>query len=385
MLNSILQIRQQTHIRQQKTASEITTSNIFRNSTSPDLTKIKRLEKDTLNISFKGTDLVSSAPDLCKNIFPYCRHKTYFFRNIKTLDFIKDYALKTFPQGTPVAVFGCSTGEEPYSLATMFMQHNRDKKYPITGYDLISKIINIAKTGLFRNDYKAYEGFLTDGSKVTDFNSPYKTAFWEYFEQIPSEISGLITDNVIKKASRDILTETDPTKIKELKKILMFSHVPCSERHGTFVYPKPGVFDEIVDFEVGDIHDLNNQLKLPKNTGVIMFKNAWYQLTGFNFQIPASNVVLDDVSQVLDKIKKSLADNGILVVGQFKNDHLFDSSQATRHIVQNGEKIEICDSTPFHKLLRKKGFKPVFYEVIHYKGKEVENGVYLPSVWRKGK
>ena len=392
MLNSILQIRQQAQIRQQKTDSKSTTSNFCMNIAYSNLTNIKKLEKDTLKICFKGNKLTSLSPDLCRNILPFYTHETYFFRDIKTLDFIKKYVLQTFPKGTHIADFACSTGEETYSLATILMKHNKDKIYSITGYDIISEVVNKAKIGLLRNDYRAYEDFLTDESKVTGFNRPYKMAFQYCFEQITPEMSrSSITDDMIEKASSAILTETNKTKIEELKKILMFSHIPRSERQGTFVYPKPGVFDEIVNFKVGDIYNLDsNQLKLPKNTGVIMFKNAWYHLTGFEgFSTPHFiGDLLDDVSFVLDGIKKSLKDKGkgILVVGQLKRDHLFDSSQATRTIFQNGEKIEICDSTPFHDLLKEKGFKPVFYEQIHNgDGEEIKNGVYLPSVWKKGK
>jgi len=221
---------------------------------------------------------------------------------------------------------------------------------------------------------------------ITTFNFSHKKDFQTCFEQITPEMSRSITEDTIKKATRNILTETDKIKIEELKKILMFSHIPSGERYGPYVYPKQGVFDKVVNFEVGDIHNLYTQLKLPQNTGVIIFKNAWYHLTGFYFEKPANQVVLDEVSQVLDKIKKSLKNKGILVVGQLEDDHLFDDSQATRTIFQNGKRIKICDTTPFHELLKEKGFKPIFYEQIHNgDGEEIKNGVYLPSVWKKGK
>ena len=166
MLNSILQIRQQAQISQQKLILNQQQATFRMNSAYSNLTNIKRLEKDTLSISFKGSMLAHTTPKLCKNIEKCCINETYFFRNIKTLDFVKKYILKTFPSGTQVADFACSTGEEAYSLATMLMKHNKDKKYSITGYDIISEVVNMAKKGLLRYCYRAYEGFLHDESKV---------------------------------------------------------------------------------------------------------------------------------------------------------------------------------------------------------------------------
>ena len=80
---------------------------------------------------------------------------------------------------------------------------------------------------------------------------------------------------------------------------------------------------------------------------------------------------------------KSLADDGILVIGALRWDHLY-KNQPTRELIQDGEKINVFDSSEFHNVLRKNKFKPIFYEQVRdINGDSINGDAYLPSIWRK--
>jgi len=297
-------------------------------------------------IGFDGYNENFVKPNTNENRHPKCITETYFYRNPETMDFTRDYILKHFPEGIHIADFGCSIGKEAYTLAVMLNKHNKAKKYTITGYDLIPSVIETAKKGEFKIYNDPYENFLFSKHITSPNKRQFKDDFKDCFEQISREMCDEYGDVAGK-----FLRKTD--------------------------------FDNVVNFQVGDIHNLNRELKLPEKTGAIIFNNAWYHLSGYRGQIPPEQVILYETGQVLENINKALPANGILVVGQLDLDHLYEN-QPTKFIKQDGKEIEICDSTRFHQLLRRKGFEPVYYEQITDPfGVNRKDGVYLPSVWKK--
>ncbi|MDD3013250.1 MAG: hypothetical protein PHC34_06055 [Candidatus Gastranaerophilales bacterium] len=276
-----------------------------------------------------------------KNISPQCVHYTYFFRNVETLNFVADYIEENFKNGTNIADFGCSYGQEAYTLAMLIKKHNSDKKYKITGYDIQPDTIKIAQKGHYKLGGYGHEIFLLDQTADSnDLIGNLKQLFNESFNQAS--------------------TNNFDTRVNDVYTL------------------KPDVFDGVVDFKHGDISDIGHNLNLDHNTGVVIFKNAWYHLTGYVKYIDPKNVNFTIVDDVTREINKSLPENGLLVVGQLARDHIYDIDKPVRKIVQNEKIINVYDSSPFHDILIKNGFVPVFYEK-----SDVREGAYLPSVWKK--
>jgi len=98
-----------------------------------------------------------------------CIHESHFMRNAESLEFVSNYVKKEFPNGTHIADFGCSNGEEAYSLGMLLHDSNKNKKYTITGFDLIPGVVKDAKAALFNigRGSDNYESFLVSNFLVT--------------------------------------------------------------------------------------------------------------------------------------------------------------------------------------------------------------------------
>lgn len=313
-------------------------------------------------LSFKAYDGKSrNIPS--QNPCDLCDHYTAFFRNSETLEFVKDYALEEFPQGTHLAGFGIANGDESHSLMMYFNEYNQDKKYTYTGYDVAQREINLAKKGPFtlKTDLILDPCLWEDDAKL-------KHLFDSCFEEVSA------ADSV----------DQNQIPIKNLQDGFFISP---SQPH---VYmPKREFVNGVLDFQVGDVHDISKILKPDGKTGVVIFKNAWYMVMGITKLESCQQLIasggLAPVEKIIEDVHKILPKNGIFVVGNLKIDHLYDGINGSERLIhQKGQRIKVCDNTPFHVLLRKHGFIPIFYE--HIKGvNEFPDRmmVALPSVWKK--
>ncbi|ABD82885.1 CheR family methyltransferase [Saccharophagus degradans] len=84
--------------------------------------------------------------------------ETSFFRHKPSIDFVRDTVLDRMNQNTLEGSFdvwsvGCSSGEEPYSLAMVlndtFEFAQRDPYYGVTATDISRAALTIARTGLY--------------------------------------------------------------------------------------------------------------------------------------------------------------------------------------------------------------------------------------------
>lgn len=342
--------------------------------------------RNNYDLSFKGyndqTYGVSS-----HNKQDWCLHETAFFRDIDTMEFTKDYIIKNFPNGTNIADFGCSNGEEAYTLLMLLNKSNRDKKYKITGYDVSPKVVEIAQNGVFAVKYRQTEGFLLSKYEYKDYDKKYlKKLFFECFEKVPEKfISFSPSKDVIDKLEQKIKNENDVKKLLELKCyheiFRRVGHYNQFEEGCTF-RPKPEFAIDAFSAKQGDINALSNIIESDGKTGVIIFKNAWFHvLNTFN---SFDDINIDGAAKIIQSAQKVLPKKGIFVVGTLWKDHLY-SSQQSHVIVQNKKEIEVVDNTIFHNLFRENGFEPVFFEdmkdVVY--GKFNSSKIHLPSVWRK--
>ena len=278
-------------------------------------------------------------------------HFTYFMRDFETLNFTQKYIKKHFPRGTDIAEFGCSQGQKPYSLLVLLDDANKDKKYKITGYDC-AEVIDSTKRGFYKID--AREAVLSGNPKLSK-------KFYEYFNKVSADDLDLMIKN-----------EQKPDALEEYSK----AKVHCYLSPGVnYVTPKKEKTEGRIDFKVGDIRNISHILE-PKKAGVVIFQNALYHIIG-NHPSEKYNSELHPVKSLFEKIHKELPDNGIFVMGHLPEDHMWDPlSLNTKLIYQDNKRIEVCNDTLIHHMLKKVGFEPVFYEKNNWE-------IALPSVWKK--
>lgn len=320
-----------------------------------------------------------------ENKLNWLLNQTLFFRNIETLEFAQKYITNNFPNGTHIADFGCSNGEEAYSLMMLLNKQNKDKKYTITGYDLSPKVIELAQSGPFEiiNDYN--EGYIKSTREHKYIDKRYlKGLFRDCFEDVPEKFitnRGWYGDESIINSK--IKQETDAKKLLRLKCFREIVRRPNNFELGNTYVPKQEFVEDVVDFKLGDVNKLSKIIKSDGKTGVIIFKNAWYHVSGAYYEFNIKKLNMAGVEKIIKAAHNTLPEKGLFVVGNLENDHLY-SEQKSHFKIQDHKRILVCDETPLAELLRQNGFKPIFYEQVKDKyGAENKNGIYLPSVWQK--
>ena len=337
--------------------------------------------------AFKGCTETTTLKTAGQNKDTMCIHETYFFRNLETLNFAADYIKKHFKSGTNIAEFASSTGEEAYSLAMILSPHNKDKKYKIHGYDITPRIIERMDDRLYEITTNDIENFLDNNYYLqTQEQQKLKGLFLQHFEKMPVEWQYYnYSIKNLQKLNKKLAEGKSEEDSRNIKYMISYSKIPIQDKWGSFFIPKKDAFKDIVSFEVKDISELGEKYKLKKNTGVVFFKNAFYHLTGFNSFKNPNPVDLSVAKRVTQEVNKSLEKDGIFVIGALSRDHLYNN-QETRVIFQDGKKINVCDDTQFHHMLRECGFEPVFYEKApDVRINNTDDKLYLASVWKKVK
>ena len=137
-------------------------------------------------------------------------NETYFFREPDHLNLMVDKLLPEFiaaRNGRPVRILsaGCSTGEEPYSIAIMLRERfgaDSERLFAITGVDIDSSVIAAARQGVFGN---------------SSFRGMDKAILVRYFK--PSGPGKLQVENGIKKLVEfevvNLLNSSYPQKMQE--------------------------------------------------------------------------------------------------------------------------------------------------------------------------
>lgn len=317
----------------------------------------------------------------------WCLHETAFFRDIDTMEFAQKYIVQNFPQGTHIADFGCSSGEEAYTLLMLLNKYNKDKKYKVTGYDVSPKVVEVANSGAFRMMYRFTEGFVNLKPEYKDYDKKYlKKLFFKCFERVPERIvSHNPTPEIKEHLQKRIQQEKNLKKLLELKcynEIFRRHGIHSEFEEGNAFKPKIEFTTDVFEAKLGDINDLSKIIKPDGKAGAIIFKNAWFHI--LNTFDSFENINIEGAEKIVQSAHNVLPQKGLLVIGTLWKDHIY-SNQIPHFISQDGKKIQVVDNTIFHDLLRKNGFEPIFYERIKdvLLGKLDNNKVHLPSVWRK--
>lgn len=343
------------------------------------------------NIYFKGCTSSATCPSRTNELGTCCL-ETHFMRDVDSLEFTSNYIKNNFPNGTNIANYACSRGYEAYSLATLLKNSNADKKYKITGYDLIQEAVTDAKTAIFNigQSSNLNENYLTSvWATKTQKQKEIKALFDECFEKMPDKWRQFnIYDHRYKhKAERVNPSGQD---INLTIKRLEYIHLPGdrTDDRGCYYIPKKGVFDNVIDFKIGDIMNIDNDLANQK-TGVVTFKNALYHIIGRD--VDTYNLNLERAETLFKKINSVLPTNGLFLLGSLHSDHYFDPFRIQEKDIiiknQDGNFVKTYDKTIIHDLLYAAGFEPAFYDkhqTAFTKGHDLIE-IYLPSVWKKVK
>jgi len=315
-------------------------------------------------------------------------HYTEFMRNFPTMEFAKDYAVKNFPYGTNITEFGPSQGQNLYSYLILLDQHNKDKKYKATGYDISPKVIELAKAGLYKlNRYNKNEQilfatptpFYVKKTMDEDKSKPIREKFFEYFQEVKFD------EKSTSYASLKNLATISKDSVNKLEYKRMKAYLEMhKDKNEFYVAPRPEKVKDILDLKFGDIRNIDKILE-PEKSGVVIFQNALYHIMDSMTLDGYNHVDIKPVQEIFEKINKVLPKNGIFVMGNLIHDHLYDSSYEpkTRLAHQNNEIIRVFDSSKVHEALKKSGFEPIFYEKASTYPFVDFKDVYLPSEWKK--
>lgn len=76
-------------------------------------------------------------------------NETYFFREPKHFDFLRDQILKAHPPGKPMRIWSAasSTGEEPYTIAMTLAESLGNGSWEILASDISNRVLERARTG----------------------------------------------------------------------------------------------------------------------------------------------------------------------------------------------------------------------------------------------
>lgn len=369
--------------------------------------------KNSQNVNFKSynkyTENVQS-----NNAMKECISESHLMRDLDTTIFARDYALKTFPNGTTITVPGCSQ-MEAYTWGTLLHKANSNKNYKINAFDIVPEVIEDAKLAVLNIGYEIEQRERKDGSKypvrVPDDHEYFlindnvyslyknsqliqeqkeaKSLFEECFEKIPETWKYFNINHPRYKYKVKNIKHLDKNEDLELlTKRLEYIHLPKKRyiNAGIDFIPQKDVFKDIINFKVSDIFNIDKELQ-PESTGIFSFKNGLYHILGSDSP-NVENINTDSTQKLFKKINSVLSPNGLFVIGRLRNDHLLSSTlldKCTKEEQEEG-KFMFSDSK-IHNLLKECGFEPLFYDFTQMFTTKDNGfiGVYAPSVWKKVK
>ncbi|MFN8672030.1 MAG: CheR family methyltransferase [Candidatus Sericytochromatia bacterium] len=135
--------------------------------------------------SFYQDDLNFDYIDLNKLINDITINETYFFRDTRQINYIKKDLAKRSQTQEKINIWslGCSSGEEPYTMAILSEELCISNKVNISAFDINTKVIEKAKRGVYSEwSFRGVDGYYINKyfSKVSD----------KYYK---------ISENIIKK------------------------------------------------------------------------------------------------------------------------------------------------------------------------------------------
>lgn len=98
---------------------------------------------------FKLLTVNPNSPELQVAVDLLTTNETFFFREPKHFDFLRDQILANRKVGSPFRVWSaaCSSGEEPYSIAMVLADHFGNSQWELTASDISSRVLEKARCG----------------------------------------------------------------------------------------------------------------------------------------------------------------------------------------------------------------------------------------------
>ncbi|WP_127714801.1 CheR family methyltransferase [Halobacteriovorax sp. HLS] len=204
-------------------------------------------------------DLVLSKQKISQELISkITNHTTEWFRystlQREILDFVKN---RQDLQKLEVLSAGCSTGQEPYSIALFLKEYSNSLKYKITGIDVDSKSIEIAKKGeykiieqkfipnIYQSKLKVNANHFTISNIIKD-NCFFETRDLRKILSLEKKFDLVICLNVLMYFSnKDIQRITDNFAMKLKKDGLLFVNIKQKIDHNSFEKVSDGVFKRV--------------------------------------------------------------------------------------------------------------------------------------------
>jgi chemotaxis protein methyltransferase CheR len=78
-------------------------------------------------------------------------NETYFFREHKHFDFLRQQVIPNHPRGRPLRIWSAasSSGEEAYTIALTLAEYCGDKPWEVMGTDISTRVLETARRGLY--------------------------------------------------------------------------------------------------------------------------------------------------------------------------------------------------------------------------------------------
>ncbi|MDP2804641.1 MAG: protein-glutamate O-methyltransferase CheR [Gallionellaceae bacterium] len=109
---------------------------------------------DTYGDYFKLLTAAHNADELQVAVDLLTTNETYFFREPKHFDFLRDKVLSAHKSGNNFRVWSaaCSSGEESYSIAMVLADHLGDSPWEIVASDISTRVLDKARRGHYPMD-----------------------------------------------------------------------------------------------------------------------------------------------------------------------------------------------------------------------------------------
>jgi len=285
---------------------------------------------------------------------------TSFYHDLPTLKKAVEIMENNFPKGADILVYAGSNGEEAISIFSLF---KNPEKYSIFSIDPFKEAVDYAKRGIFSIHKLADDGFLINEN--SDCENQVKDCFFKCMQEVEKPPYNLNNYSDIKYRIR--WTGFDWEKFFSLK---------------------PNI-KENIKFLEGDIKDIES-FKNDKPIGGIFFRNALYHLTDNNLMGVLEygdkpNIEVNRraiLKDLINKIDKKLAPNGIFVMGNHTQEHLYLADNFTPFYNKTTIMGQKFMTVPPHiKALMKNGhFKSCFEQEVRMLG---DRKIKMPLIWQK--
>lgn len=258
------------------------------------------------HIAFKSLSRVVDG-DLLKPI------DSLFYRDAGALSRTKQILQKFFPDGGVVIGGACSNGEELLSLVSLV--ENPDK-YRFWGVDVSKDPIELAKKGVYTIFTGFPDSFLIESNR--SLSKPY------------TELKRLFLNVFQSTMKPDFVINNSPN----------YTNLCKSPSFQENFFKVRDEFKDKIQFSQGDIKDIDQFNTNDEPVCAVLFRNAFYHvldnyithlIRGETIPIPIPKDINRQAitDNIIEKVHKKVAKNGVLVMGEHPKEHFILADKFT--------------------------------------------------------